>query len=185
MFSGVSSRQSKAIVAFYVAVRAPAGSSPPPLTPPLPIPCPGVFAALRCHVTSPTRVRSAVRALATVLPRDLHGDLVRCAARCLTHVGSPLRGTPPPRHHVSRVVSAVPLMSHVITRAGCFLSLRVPSPSASALGPTLVRVTKGGAPRKKLTLMRVTPDTKNAKNHTKTKPQRPSRPPNEAPKADS
>ena len=49
--------------------------------------------------------------------------------------------TPPPRHHVSRVVSAVPLMSHVITRARCFLSLRVPSPSASALGPTLVRVT--------------------------------------------
>ena len=32
--------------------------------------------------------------------------------------------------------------------------------------------TKGGAPRKKLTLMRVTPDTKNAKNHTKTGVQR-------------
>ena len=44
---------------------------------------------------------------------------------------------------------------------------------------------KGGAPRKKLTLMRVTQDNKNAKKHTKTTPQRPSRPPNDPPKADS
>ena len=48
-----------------------------------------------------------------------------------------------------------------------------------------VNAFKGGAPRKKLTLMRVTPDTKNAKNHTKMRAQRPSRPPNEGPKADS
>jgi len=51
--------------------------------------------------------------------------------------------------------------------------------------PTYDLSFKGGAPRKKLTLMRVTQDTKNAKNHTKTGVQRPSRPQNGGAKADS
>ena len=62
---------------------------------------------------------------------------------------------------------------------------RPPTPRARWSRASRDCLPKGGAPRKKLTLMRVTQNTKNAKNHTKTEKQRPSRPQNGGAKADS
>ena len=130
LFSGASSRQSKAIVAFTLLPPArQRAAPPPPPTPPVPIPCPGVLMALRCHVSSPIRARSAVRALATVLPRDLH------VAPLGVRVGSPL----PPPLLLATTMSLVSCpsslscpMSSRAPDASCRCAYRAPSAGARA-----------------------------------------------------
>jgi len=85
-----------------------------------------------------------------------------------------------------RMTTIVPTARHdTTTSTSNLVDCEADTPAATFDFDQVQITTKGGAPRKKLTLMRVTPDTKNAKNHTKTKEQRPSRPQNEGAKADS